>query len=377
VCGAILLASAVHPADAFAQRTAAARVPHSGGAVSHSSAAVVGQAAPRTSGAVVAAPPHGTAVVATPRGTVAVNGGHYYYGDSHYHYAYPVYPVYPYGSFYAGYPYYGGGFAFSVGVGFGYPAYPYYAYPYAYPAYPYGPYPPYGAAYPPAPVYYDNSAAMHLQVTPRNTEVYVDGYYAGIVDQFDGTFQRLNIQPGQHDIELYLPGHRVLERQVYLQPGKTTDIKYAMQPLAPGEPEPLKPTPRPEAAPPPQDQQQQQPPQTSQQRPYSGSARRPVPPPAPARDTSSDGGLTVYTGDPNRGLETSGNVSLHLQPGPATILIDGEKFEGSQEGGQLTVQLSAGTHVLDIQKDGYHRYTTEVTVRAGQTSSLNVELSKN
>jgi hypothetical protein len=292
-----------------------------------------------------------------------VNGGHYYYGG--YHYAYPVYAAYPYGAFYAGYPWYGGGFAFSVGVGFGYPyAYPYYGYA------PYGAYP-YGYAYPPA-VYYDNSAAMHLQVTPRNTEVYVDGYYAGIVDQFDGTFQRLNLQPGQHEIELYLPGHRALERKVYLQPGKTTDIKYAMEPLAPGEPEPLKPTPRPEAAPPPQEQ-----PQPQQQRPpYSGSARRPVPP-APARDTSPDGGLTVVTGDPNRGPEASGSVSLRVQPGPATILIDGEKWDWAQNDGQLVVQLSAGTHVLDIQKDGYHRYTTEVTVRAGQTSTLNVALSKN
>jgi hypothetical protein len=32
--------------------------------------------------------------------------------------------------------------------------------------------------------------------TPRDAEVYVDGYYAGTVDDFDGTFQRLHIDTG-------------------------------------------------------------------------------------------------------------------------------------------------------------------------------------
>ena len=34
-------------------------------------------------------------------------------------------------------------------------------------------------------------SAVRLEVTPKEAEVYVDGYYAGIVDDFNGTFQRL------------------------------------------------------------------------------------------------------------------------------------------------------------------------------------------
>jgi hypothetical protein len=355
-CGAMLLASAFRPADALAQHSAAARVPHGGATVSAQRSAVV---APH--GAVVTGP-HGGVAVATPRGGIVASGGHYHYpGYPVYGYGYPAY-----GSFYVGYPWYGGGFGFSVGVGFGYSAYgyPYYAYPYAYAPYPY-----------PAAVYYDGSAAMHLQVTPRNTEVYVDGYYAGVVDQFDGTFQRLNIQPGSHDIELYLPGHRLLQRQVYLQPGKTTDIKYAMEPLAPGEPEPPKPTPGPDQSITPSQPQQQQQQQQQPPPPYSGSNRRPSA--SPVRDTPADNGLSVYAGDPNRSVDTHGSLSLMVQPGPATVMIDGQKWEGSPNSDRLEVQLSPGTHVLEIQKDGFHRYTTEVTVRAGQTSTLNVALSKN
>jgi hypothetical protein len=360
-----LLASALCPADALAQRVAAARVAPRGSTV------VATRVAPR--GASVVAAPRGGAVVAVPRGSVVVRGGYRYGG---YHYAYPSHY---HSSFYVGYPWYGGygyggyGFSIGVGVGFGYPfgyGYPYYAYPYAAPyAYPgayYGGYP--------AAVYYDGSAAMRLQVTPRNTEVFIDGYYAGIVDNFDGTFQRLNIQPGQHEVELYLPGHRALERNVYLQPGKTTNIKYAMEPLAPGDPEPVKPSPRPDSS--------ITPSTPSQQRPGPGSARRPAPTqPSPSRDypreTASDSGITIYKGDPNVAPDAHGSLSLRVQPGPATIKIDGEQWAGSQDEERLVVQLSAGSHVLEIQKDGYHRYTTEVLVRGGQTSTLNVALTKN
>ena len=37
---------------------------------------------------------------------------------------------------------------------------------------------------------------------PRDAAVYVDGYYAGIVDDFDGVFQRLTLEVGPHRIEL-------------------------------------------------------------------------------------------------------------------------------------------------------------------------------
>src|ERR1035437_4172470 len=56
----------------------------------------------------------------------------------------------------------------------------------------FGPYPWWGPGaypYPYSPVY-DTAAQVHLKVTPRDAAVYVDGYYAGIVDDFDGLFQR-------------------------------------------------------------------------------------------------------------------------------------------------------------------------------------------
>src|SRR5262245_34087266 len=114
--------------------------------------------------------------------------------------------------------------------------------------YPWGPY-----GYPPYRAYrLDPGASLRLQVKPKEAEVYVDGYYAGIVDDFDGTFQRLSVTPGEHDIELYLDGYRTVHQKVYATARKTLNMKYAMERLGAGEqpeprPQPPEPPPGPQA----------------------------------------------------------------------------------------------------------------------------------
>src|SRR5262245_45560319 len=80
----------------------------------------------------------------------------------------------------------------------------YYARPYWYGAglYPYwyGPFWPGGYPYYYPYYSYDPTSALKLEVTPKDAEVYVDGYYAGIVDDFDGAFQRLHVLPGNHEL---------------------------------------------------------------------------------------------------------------------------------------------------------------------------------
>ena len=81
----------------------------------------------------------------------------------------------------------------------------------------------------------DTSGSARIQVTPKEAEVYVDGYRAGRVDDFDGTFQRLNVRPGPHEITLYLPGYRTLTERVYIGEGSTMKLKQSLEKLAPGE----------------------------------------------------------------------------------------------------------------------------------------------
>src|SRR5262249_10878002 len=65
------------------------------------------------------------------------------------------------------------------------------------------PFPPYGI-----PLESIGSAAR-LQVTPRETEVYVDGRLAGKVGDFEGFGKKLDLPSGSHEVTLYLEGYRV------------------------------------------------------------------------------------------------------------------------------------------------------------------------
>lgn len=82
--------------------------------------------------------------------------------------------------------------------------------PYGYP----DPYGVYGQRY--------AEGALKLKVRPQAAMVYVDGYYTGIVDDFDGFFQRLRVEAGPHRIEVRAPGFESLTFDVRIEPGRTT-----------------------------------------------------------------------------------------------------------------------------------------------------------
>jgi hypothetical protein len=173
--------------------------------------AVMGFAAPshaqhRSGGGVAGG--GGRVGVAVPRGSVVAPragvivgrpfvGSPFFYG-----------PRFSFG-FYAGYPYY---------YPFGYP-YGYYG---AYYGYPYSYYPPY--AYPGYGVAGDLSTSygkVRIVDAPEHAPVYADGYYVGTVDDFNGTFQHLDLEPGTHHIEIRPQGQPVISFDVNAEPGQS------------------------------------------------------------------------------------------------------------------------------------------------------------
>ena len=196
-----------------------------------------------------------------------------------------------------------------------------------------------------APVFYNRgfvaNSSARIQVTPRQTEVYVDGYLAGVVDDFDGFAQRLRVAPGEHKIELFLDGHKTVTQSILFQPNQTIRIKHAMEPLAPGDTAPLRPKPDPNTPP------------------------RQTPAPFDAFGRSPDNG---------RAARGSATIAIRVQPGDATVLIDGERWQTGSD--RLEVQVTPGEHRIEIQKDGYQTFSTTVRVGSGALSPLNVSLTK-
>ncbi len=195
------------------------------------------------------------------------------------------------------------------------------------------PYPPYGWRY------RDDMGSARIQVTPRNAEVFIDGYFVGTVDDFDGVLQRLHVPAGEHELAIHLDGYRPIREKVLFRRGATLKVSYAMQPLAPGEPNEPRPTPDPNA-PVPQD------PARRSVRPYS------------------------------RGPQSEfGTLSLRVQPDDAVVIVDGEEWDRPAGEDRFTIDLPEGPHRLEVRKDGFRSYVRTVDIRRGQTVALNVSLT--
>ena len=65
-----------------------------------------------------------------------------------------------------------------------------------------------------------------------------------------------------------------------------------------------------------------------------------------------------------------------MQPADAEVFIDGEPWRTQQGVERLVVQLAAGTHRVEIRKEGYDPFVTAVEIRRGETAVLNVSLSR-
>jgi hypothetical protein len=73
--------------------------------------------------------------------------------------------------------------------------------------------------------------SLKLKVKPRDAEVYVDGYFAGYVDDFDGILQSLKIDAGAHRIEIRKAGYETLNFDVRVQPERSITFRGEMRPV--------------------------------------------------------------------------------------------------------------------------------------------------
>jgi hypothetical protein len=100
----------------------------------------------------------------------------------------------------------------------------------------YGPY--LGGAYDPYAYperYADSLAAygigqLRLQVMPRHARVFVDGDYAGTVDDFDGMFQSLKLESGSYAIRLEAPGYETIGFDVRITPTQKVTYRETLRP---------------------------------------------------------------------------------------------------------------------------------------------------
>ena len=249
---------------------------------------------------------------------------------------------------------------FSIGFGFGYPGYyygPYYG-PWRYGYGPYG-YRPYvyvrdgESAVPPG--------GIDINVKPKkNTQVWIDGAYVGLVKQFDGWPDYLWLPKGNYQMVLFSPGYQTVERDVSVYPGVVIDFKLH---LAPGE-----------STPP----QELAPPKTEKAAPAALPQRLPRARDLPrtkvaAADSPTARKATVEIRDiPG----TPGRLQLAVTPFDASVYLDGRFIGRGKEiaEDERGLIIEPGEHTLEVVRPGHEPETLAFNAASGETVELAVRL---
>jgi len=192
------------------------------------------------------------------------------------------------------------------------PGWPWWGYPY-----PYG-YPPRAGFR----VFADwETANVRIDVSPDDAEVYVDRFYAGVVDDFDGVFQRLTLHAGPHLIEIRRTGYISLAVELDLYPGQTVTYRRTMEPARGDN--------------------------------------------APAPAIASAPGFEEGAVPPS--IDTlPGEVKFDVTPEDAEIYADGfyaglvDDFNGSQR-----LQLAPGRHHVVLKMEGYETIEVDLSIDSG------------
>lgn len=264
-------------------------------------------------------------------------------GRSAYYYGSPYYRGYGYGRYGYGFGYYYPYDRFYGGFHYGYSPYYYSGY-YGYSPYYYGYRGGYGY----------RTGSLRLLVEPREARVYVDGYYAGIVDDFDGIFQRLNLSPGRHEITFKLEGFRSYRVRVYVPLDQTVKIHHRM---VSGSGTDVDET---TVGVPMDDERYADRDDESYDRRARDDERY------DRRDRDEPYGAGER-GD-------MGSLRLDVQPPDASVYVDGD-FKGTAR--QIRgLSLPAGRHRVEIVRPGFRTVERDVEIRPGQTTDLEVSLDR-
>ncbi len=162
--------------------------------------------------------------------------------------------------------------------------------------------------------------ALDLNVKPGAAGVWVDGKYYAEARDLDGDPSYLWLPNGAHHLVIYKGGYRRFEEDVDVRPG----VRELRVRLEKGESEP------------------------------------------PGQRADAASGHELRGG--------GGALHLRVQPRDATVYVDGE-FRGTVPQADR-LQLDAGPHKVELARPGYLTLEREVTVEAGHTVDLDVEMER-
>jgi hypothetical protein len=187
------------------------------------------------------------------------------------------------------------------------------------------------------------TSALRVLVDPSEARVYVDGYYAGTVDDFDGLFQRLNVSPGRHEIAFKLEGFKTHRVKVYAAPDATLKLHHDMQK---GEGETVEDLAR-------------------------GAGEREA---TPEREKEERWDEDEARARREEAAGAAGHLRFLVRPDDASVYVDGA-FRGSAAE-VSSLRLAPGRHRVELVRPGYRTLEREMEIAPGETAELRVEMER-
>ncbi|MDA8016626.1 MAG: PEGA domain-containing protein [Thermoanaerobaculia bacterium] len=201
--------------------------------------------------------------------------------------------------------------------------------------------------------------ALDLDVRPEKAEIYLDGQYIGIADEYDGFPSYLWLEKGTYDLAIYAEGYETLFRQVSIYPGIVIDIEDRMRTGPSTHPDDYGPT--------------------STERRDARIARNREKEEA-ARAQEATAGEAWSSSSPTVAADADvGRLYVSVLPADAAIYLDGHFLGTAAEIGQLSagIVVEPGDHVIELVRPGYETHRKEIVVPPGERTTVELELDRN
>lgn len=216
---------------------------------------------------------------------------------------------------------------------------------------PYDPYyrPPYYPGRYPYPYYGPSDhtwGALDLDVRPEEAQVYLDGDYVGIADNYDGYPRYLWLERGEHRLVFVLNGYETLVRDLNVRAGEIISLKDR---LVPGTSTPA-----------------------DEYAPYDASEAEATSPPEATAMPGSERGPSAA-----RDVRAApARLDLRVSPADAAVYLDGRFLGTGDDLNRLHsgLLLDPGEHRIEASRPGYRTSTTTVVAEEGKDASVHIEL---
>ena len=229
------------------------------------------------------------------------------------------------------------------------------------------------------PVYYsyhperfEDFGALDLNVRPKKTEVWIDGQYVGTAGRFDGYPGYLWLEDGPHELILFRQGKQSVVREVNVLAGNVLDIAVDMAPGDSTPAEQLTSFTQEEL------RRRREMAEVRGQEEQFEQAEQAERVASVERDRRSDR-VRVRS---DRGLdqkdvrEEPGRLSLSIDPGDASIYLDGRFLGTGDELARLHSGLivAPGDHTLEVVRPGFDSQNVLFSVQAGEETEVEITL---